>query len=179
MKKLIKLIFNFLTAIYNYIILKINRVSVGKGFTCRGFLYVSNRGHIQIGDNVTINSGSRYSPIGGQTQTRIIVYHGARLCIEKNVGISNTTIVSQSEINIGADTLIGGSCNILDTNFHSLDPKIRGTESDVGKTRPIYIGRNVFIGAHSIILKGVSIVDYSIIGAGSIIRQKDNRKSQC
>ena len=35
--------------------------------------------------------------------------------------------------------------------------------------KPVHIKENVFIGAHSIILKGVVIGENSIIGAGSVV----------
>ena len=156
---------------YNFVIFIANRVVVGQEFTVNGCVYVNNRGSIEIGDGVTINSGMRLNPVGGQTQTRIIVYPGAKLRIGNNVGISNTTIVVQSSVEIDDGAIVGGSCNILDTDFHSLNPNVRGTVNDIGKTKPVYIGKKVFLGAHSIVLKGVSIEDYSIIGAGSVIRQ--------
>ena len=37
------------------------------------------------------------------------------------------------------------------------------------KCAPVVIENNVFIGAHCIILKGVSIGENSIIGAGSVV----------
>lgn len=38
-----------------------------------------------------------------------------------------------------------------------------------GQRAPIVIGNDVFIGARSIILKGVTIGDAAIIGAGSVV----------
>ena len=60
---------------------------------------------------------------------------------------------------------------IIDTDFHSLDWRDRrdGTDIFKKKNRSIHIGNDVFIGAKSIILKGVAIGDKSIIGAGSIV----------
>lgn len=37
------------------------------------------------------------------------------------------------------------------------------------KSKPILIKEGAFIGAHSIVLKGVTIGKYSVIGAGSVI----------
>ena len=54
-------------------------------------------------------------------------------------------------------------------DFHSLNPKIRlNGDTDI-RTKPVHIGKSVFVGGHSIILKGVSIGDGSVIGAGSVV----------
>ena len=39
----------------------------------------------------------------------------------------------------------------------------------MGKTTPVYIGEGVFIGACSIVTKGVSIGKHSVVGAGSVV----------
>ena len=58
------------------------------------------------------------------------------------------------------------------SDFHSLDPIIRaGSEDQANKkcARPVVLCDNVFIGAHSIILKGVTIGENSIVAAGSVV----------
>jgi maltose O-acetyltransferase len=37
--------------------------------------------------------------------------------------------------------------------------------------RPIRIGRGVFIGARAIVMKGVSVGDRAVIGAGAVVTQ--------
>lgn len=152
----------------NDLVLRNNHVIVGKNLVINGRIRVSNSGSLVIGNNVTINSGAWYSPIGGHTKTVFIVYAGGSLKIGNSVGISNSTIVVQESITIGDGTLIGGSCNIWDTDFHSLDAKVRGTVDDRGATRPVRIGEHTFISAHSILLKGSTIGDRAIVGAGSV-----------
>jgi serine acetyltransferase len=53
------------------------------------------------------------------------VDRGATLAIGKNVGISSTAIVAHKKITIGKNVKIGGRVCIYDTDFHSLDPKVR------------------------------------------------------
>lgn len=60
---------------------------------------------------------------------------------------------------------------ILDTDFHSLDWRDRadGTDIQKRKIKPVVIGDYVFIGMNSIILKGTTIGEKSVIGAGSVV----------
>lgn len=75
-------------------------------------------------------------------------------------------------VQIGKYVLIGAGCKIYDTDFHPLNASYRyGELKDNQKTRskPIIIEDGVFIGGHSIILKGSHIGKNSIIGAGSVV----------
>jgi acetyltransferase-like isoleucine patch superfamily enzyme len=59
---------------------------------------------------------------------------------------------------------------ICDTDFHGLRPDERqSTSAHIRTARPVKIGTNVFIGARSIVLKGVNIGNNSVIGAGSVV----------
>ena len=57
------------------------------------------------------------------------------------------------------------------TDFHSLDSIIRASSEDQKHKicAPVVIEHNVFIGARCIILKGVTIGENSIVGAGSVV----------
>ena len=156
--------------IYNFCILHYRGVSAKGKVTIHGKIQIFGHGTIRIGTGVTINSCLSSNPIGGDTQTILSVKEGASLTIGENVGISNAAIVCHDSVSIGAGTLIGGSVKIYDTDFHSLDYRVRGDyEREEPVKKPVVIGENVFIGAHSIILKGVTIGDRSIIGAGSVV----------
>lgn len=135
-----------------------------------GIIKVYGKGTISIGDNVRINSGEKYNPIGGMDHTLFSVRNGGKICIGKNVGISNSAIVARSEIIIEDDVRIGGNCKIYDNDFHSTDfnNRINKNDPDI-KTSPVKICKGAFIGAHTIVLKGVTIGPYSVVGAGSVI----------
>lgn len=65
---------------------------------------------------------------------------------------------------------MGGGVKLYDTDFHSIYYEERMRKIDPGiKSKPILIKEGAFIGAHSIVLKGVTIGKYSVIGAGSVI----------
>lgn len=63
-----------------------------------------------------------------------------------------------------------GTGKIIDNDFHPIDPEERlsGTLDHL-KTKPVVIGKNVFIGCNSIILKGTVLGDNCVVGAGSVV----------
>jgi acetyltransferase-like isoleucine patch superfamily enzyme len=69
---------------------------------------------------------------------------------------------------IGSNILIGSGCVISDSDSHPVLPSERNDHTKT-KTKPVVIEDDVFIGARSIILKGVTIGKGSVIGAGSVV----------
>ena len=54
--------------------------------------------------------------------------------------------------------------------FPFAEPKERTSVPETGiLTRPVVIRDGAFIGAHSIILKGVTVGEKSVVGAGSVV----------
>lgn len=126
-----------------------NKIKIGHKSQISGILIVwNNSGKIEIGD---------YSYVG-----------------------ENTRIISASRIKIGDRVQIAHGCNIFDNNIHSLDPKERHEEFITNTTKglikinnlnemPLTIMNDAWIGANTIILKGVTIGKGAIIGAGSVV----------
>lgn len=143
-------------------------------FRTRGVPYVmvamKSRG-IKIGDNFSMNNGLKNNPIGCPQSCTFWVGENASIIIGKNVGISQTALISHCDITIGNNVKIGGGTCVYTTDFHSLDASIRSGEDDIKYRRsdPVEIKDNVFIGAKCIILKGVTIGENSIVGAGSVV----------
>lgn len=86
----------------------------------------------------------------------------------KNVFVNSyTSINSQCKVSIGDNVLIGEGVRIYDHdhNYRYLDER--------RKTKFIHdeikIGDGVWIGSNSVILKGSTIGDYTVISAGSIV----------
>jgi len=156
--------------IYNKSLLKICRVSVSE-WVINGRIFIRNRGSISLGNGFVGNSGAMYNPVFGECNLTIVAGLNAKIEIGCGVKISNAMIYARECIVIEENVFIGGGVKIWDTNFHSLDHKHRGNASDSEFTlsAPVYVKNNVFIGAGSIILKGVTIGERSIIGAGSVV----------
>ena len=141
-----------------------------KGF--EGILTIrsSKRNSITIGKNVQIRSGKAYNIIGGDTRLILRTIDDGQIRIGNGVGISNSAVVSANSITIEDDVFIGGSCAIYDTDFHSSenDQRINQGEKNI-KSAPVIIKKGAFIGSRCIILKGVTVGEEAIIGAGSVV----------
>lgn len=135
----------------------------------RHVMRIASGAQVRIGKNFISRSGE---DSGIETiTTKIIVAEGAQLTIGDDSGMSNAVILCNRRITIGNHVLIGGGVMLNDSNHHSTDWRIRGTSED-GKcavSAPIVIGNYVFIGARSIINKGVTIGEKAIVAAGSVV----------
>ena len=144
-----------------------------KDFSSNGVPIVNiHNGKIKIGRKFRMNNGLWSNTIGFATSC-VLIADNANLIIGNNVGISQTTLVaSGADIIIGDNVLIGGGVKIYSTDFHSLN-YINRRKPDIDrenrKAASVCIGNDAFIGAGTIVLKGVSIGDRAIIGAGSVV----------
>ena len=137
---------------------------LGRGLKARGIMTVRRFqcSTISIGDRCTFNSSSIFNARG--INHRCILETGkpgAVLRIGNRCGFSGCSIVADKEVIIGDRVMVGANTCIGDRDDH---PDRLGTSP-----QPVHIGNNVFIGMHCVVMKGVTIGDNSIIGAGSIV----------
>ena len=168
-KKLIKVFYLLFKYINKRNINKQN-IKISNKYAIKGIPYLRNLGKIEIGNNFKLNSGKNANPIGGDTTARIFCRKNGQIKIGNNVGISNSTLHIFKSLTIEDNVLIGGSCKIWDSDFHSIDTIERTKNGDNQVvSKAIHIKENVFIGGSSIILKGVTIGRNSIVAAGSVV----------
>lgn len=126
---------------------------------------------IRIGIHFTACSQSKHNSIG-VSQSVVLKTNAATaiLVMGHHVGVSGCSIAATERIEIGNHVMIGSGCLITDSDAHALD--LIGRRNNVPcYTSPIVIEDDVFIGARSIILKGVRLGRGCIIGAGSVVTQ--------
>lgn len=104
----------------------------------------------------------------------------SRIHIGDNVYIGGSTVVDcATAISIGDDVLISYHVVIADNDGHNTRFSIRRHDLQAfrsGKVdwsmipaHPVSIGRGAWIGARSVILKGVTVGEGAIVGAGSVV----------
>lgn len=155
----------------NRVLLKKKGAVLGRNVQIPGKLNLVTSGNndIGIGDNFYFSSGDAVNPISSNLQGAIYLENGASLKIGNNVGMSSTRMWVNDSVTIGDNVKVGACVLITDTNAHPLDYLARRTSNEGTKSAPIVIEDDVWVGAHSIILKGVTIGARSIIGAGSVV----------
>lgn len=126
------------------------------------------------GGQITVGDGSR---MNGYLVTET---PESRLAIGKNTSIGPDSIIDCAiGIEIGNDVLISYQCIISDSDNHSLSRKERAHDLEKWRTgthdwstaakAPIRIGNGAWLGARSIITKGVTIGEGAIVGMGSVV----------
>ena len=136
----------------------------------RPIINIGKNCKVIIGEDVTIASGI-FNGIDNTTCSKINIKDDASLSIGNHTGMTNVVIQCHQSVTIGSYVNIGAGSMIFDTDFHSLFWKDRQDGTDITKRamKPVVIKDYVFIGAHSFILKGVTIGEKSIVGAGSVV----------
>jgi acetyltransferase-like isoleucine patch superfamily enzyme len=130
---------------------------IGHRVTLRGKPKIVNRGTMTLGNRVRLDSTV--------ARLELVAIDGGHLEIGNNVFINfGSSIVAASKVKIGNDCLIGAHVTVMDTDFHRVEDKSWDTTGS-----PIALGDRVWLGNRSIVLKGVSIGDDSVVAAGAVV----------
>lgn len=99
----------------------------------------------------------------------IEMFDKGKLRIGRNVFFNNDVSINvMEEVRIGEATLIGENVKIYDHD-HKFDMNEGDYHEQGFSSSPVVIGRNVWIGANCLILKGVNIGDNAVISGGSVV----------
>lgn len=156
-------------------VIKVGNRSNIEGATFEFRKSTDNKIRVTIGDDCLI-TGNYYFETGTGS-----------IKIGDRVFIGGSTFVCVDYIEIGNDVLFSWGCTVVDNNSHSLIATERTNDVldwkkgiEEGKTghykdwtnvkyKPVIIRDKAWIGFNVIILKGVTIGEGSIVGAGSVV----------
>ena len=128
---------------------------------------IKNNCHLEIGRDSIIEGSIAFDK------------EGARIKIGERVFLGGTMLVCAENIEIGDDVLISWGCTIVDHNSHAVGWKARSEDVNnwfngikdwnAVQTSPIKICARSWLGFNVIVLKGVTIGEGAVIGAGSVV----------
>lgn len=122
--------------------------------------------------------------IGMRTMVRgelFVFAHGGRIEIGNDCYIGEQSrIWSGANIKIGDNVLISHLVSVMDNLTHPIDPRERhkqvraiyeqGHPREIDlDDRPVEICNNAWIGAHSLVMRGVRIGECAIVAAGAVV----------
>ena len=133
----------------------------------KNLLYIDKTTNISIDNKAKFNVGHKFRT---RKNVEINVRGSASLSIGNNVFLNSGCIITAREnIQIGDNTILGPYVVIYDNDHKINNGEVEHNSYD---TDPIIIGKNVWIGAGAMILRGSEIGDNCVIASGSIVKGK-------
>lgn len=160
---------SFLSVIKNKFLFKFFFKKLGDNVKFLKNIKLGGIQNISIGDNVVISENSWLEAILSYNNKLF----NPEININNNVSIGRGSVITAVlGIDIGDDTLIGPHVFITD-HFHGdnniINKSIAPINRDLYSKGKVTIGKGVWIGFGAVILPGVIIGDYAIVGANSVI----------
>lgn len=125
---------------------------------------------IELGDGLVLRSWRSSNPLTPYHAVILATRAPTTLIrIGEDCGFTGVTIVLAERVEIGDRVLVGANSTITDTDFHPLHPAERRRDILAGRQAAVIIRDDVFIGMNCLILKGVTLGEGSVVGAGSVV----------
>ena len=142
--------------------LRAHGVRVGRGVSFAGRIRVNgDPRRVTIGDGCSLHRGVTFwTHWYGAGHGEIVL--GRRVTM-----LTHVTLNSWERITVGDDSAFGDGCYVQD-NDHGTEPGTPVMRQPCHGA-PIAIGRDVWLGARCIVLKGVTVGDGTVVGAGSVV----------
>lgn len=162
-----------LLSFFTQVWLRLRGLEAGKGCFIDGMpVFRRFKGsRIILRDRVTLISRGRHNALLSEPVNLRTLSPAAVIELKFRVGISGSRIICCSRITVGEYTIIGPGTVIYDYDGHSYSPETgwQSPQNRLRTGRPISIGNKCFIGAHCLILGGVTIGDNCVVAAGSVV----------
>lgn len=154
---LIKWAFSAISLFFRRLYLTFLGVKFGRNLILKGRIDVTSPENIELGNNVKLGK-----------EVYLGAWAKAKLVIGNNSYIGRWTIIlAHQSVIIGNDCSIAPGCHITDVN-HGIKPGVLIREQAL-VAAPLNIGNDVWVGAGSSILPGVTIGDGAVVGARSVV----------
>lgn len=126
---------------------------------------------IRLGKHVVLHSRRKYNTLIRQPMALSTVEPGACIELADHVGMSGAKIVCAKHVSIGEYTIVGPDSVIYDCHEHDYSPEIGWLGRKARTGTSIRIGKRCYLGMRCIILRGVTIGDDCVIGAGAVVSE--------
>lgn len=136
---------------------RLRRVTRVKGLVfTKGRPEIVNNGVLELGKLVRV-----WSTV---FRTRLAVEAGAHLKIGDNCRLNGTTIAATQSITVGNNCRLAPFSHLMDSDYHDLYDRTKA-----GRSAPIVLEDNVWIGTRSIVLKGVTVHEGAVVASGAVV----------
>jgi acetyltransferase-like isoleucine patch superfamily enzyme len=123
----------------------------------QGRVQLSGDGEVVLGEGVSLN--------GTVVPVELVTYSSGRIEIGNHTFINyGSSIAARASVKIGHYCHLGHYTFVMDNDQHGVVRRMELPQSD-----PVIIEDHVWIGCKAVILPGVHIGSYAVIGAGSIV----------
>ncbi|MHA3704363.1 acyltransferase [Jatrophihabitans sp. YIM 134969] len=134
------------------------RARFGRGCDVRAGLVLTleGRGRVDVGPDCVLDRGLTLWSAG-------VVEIGANTVLGHHV-----TLAARDRLTIGRDCLLAELVSVRDHD-HALDRTDVPIAQQGERTAPVRIGDDVWIGAKATVVRGVTIGDHAVVGAGAVV----------
>ncbi|MFT5294826.1 MAG: acetyltransferase-like isoleucine patch superfamily enzyme [Colwellia sp.] len=169
--KIIYIFLLFFRDIYRYL----QHLNLRASWRAKGIFIAKNAtisidtyGEVNLGKGVVISDGALIVATTEKAKNKV-----AKLSVGENSVINEYANIRASggEIYIGSNTMIAQGVSIIATN-HNIHTNMLMIEDIWDQSKSdVFVGNNVWLGAHSVLLPGVKIGDGAVVAAGAVVNK--------
>jgi acetyltransferase-like isoleucine patch superfamily enzyme len=169
--KIIYILLLFFRDIYRYL----QHINLRASWRAKGIFIAKNAtisidtyGEVNLGKGVVISDGALIVATTEKAKNKV-----AKLSVGENSVINEYANIRASggEIYIGSNTMIAQGVSIIATN-HNIHTNMLMIEDIWDQSKSdVFVGNNVWLGAHSVLLPGVKIWDGAVVAAGAVVNK--------
>ena len=138
------------------VLLRAAGAEVGSLPRVRGHVSVHNAGRLKIGRRLLLDSRG--------FRTQLAIGSAGTLAIGDDVFINQgADIWAAVQVRIGDRVLLGPHVTVVDDSAHDVAPDV------LRRVAPVVVEDDVWLGRRSIVMPGVTIGRYSVVGAGAVV----------